>query len=354
MTTTGQQILDNLHTAVCLFNGDMRLLQTNPAGEALLGASAPRLAGRSATSLFGSERIVTAMAAALDSGHPHTERECTLQPDAERRVTADITAIPLSEGDGAPELLVEIAQVDRQLRIAREEGLIAQQEATRALVRGLAHEIKNPLGGLRGAAQLLAREIEDPDLREYTEVITHEADRLRNLVDRMLGPDNLPAREPVNIHEVTERVRTLVAAEAPPGIRLVRDYDPSLPELEGDRDMLIQAVLNITRNAVQALGEEGTITLRTRAQRQFTIGHRRHRLVLSLEIIDDGPGIPPEMLDRIFYPMVTGRSEGSGLGLSIAQSLVNRHDGLIECTSRPGETRFTLLLPVHGGESGHD
>jgi two-component system nitrogen regulation sensor histidine kinase GlnL len=242
--------------------------------------------------------------------------------------------------------LVELLQVDRHLRIAREENLIAQQSTARALVRGLAHEIKNPLGGLRGAAQLLERELPDESLTEYTRIIIDEADRLQLLVDRMLGPNSLPNKRELNVHEVLERVRALVQGELPAAIRIQRDYDPSIPPLQADRDLLIQAVLNIVRNAVQALGESGVITLRTRTQRQFTIGSRRHRLVARLEIVDNGPGIPPELIEQIFYPMVTGRSDGTGLGLSIAQSLVNQHGGLIECASRPGETVFTLLLPL--------
>ena len=236
--------------------------------------------------------------------------------------------------------------MDWRLRISREENIIAQHHTTRALVRNLAHEIKNPLGGLRGAAQLLERELPDPALREYTRIIIGEADRLRNLVDRMLGPNQLPIHSDVSIHEIMERVRSLVEAEAPSGVRIERDYDPSIPPLWGDADRLIQAMLNVVRNAVQAVGRRGVITLRSRVQRQYTIGAKRHKLVARLDVVDDGPGIPPGQQEQIFYPMISGRPDGTGLGLSIAQSIINQHGGLIECASRPGETVFTLLLPL--------
>lgn len=341
-----QRILDNLNTSVCLLDQALRIRYINPAGENLVGISAGRLQGVGVDTLLAAPELVADLRQSLESQHPYTERECVLTLANGREATIDLTAIPLVEPGQSDELLLELSQVDRQLRIAREENLLAQQHATRALIRGLAHEIKNPLGGLRGAAQLLERELEDPELKEYTEVITHEADRLRNLVNRMIGPNALPQKRQLNIHEVLERVRTLVQAEVPAGVRLMRDYDPSLPELEGDADMLIQATLNIVRNAAQAIGSEGEIILRSRSARQYTIGHSRHKLVLCVDIIDNGPGIPEEMQENIFYPMITGRPDGTGLGLSIAQSLINQHEGLIECTSRPGRTKFTILLPL--------
>jgi two-component system nitrogen regulation sensor histidine kinase GlnL len=224
------------------------------------------------------------------------------------------------------------------------------------LVRGLAHEIKNPLGGLRGAAQLLARELASEQLADYTNVIIEEADRLRNLVDRLLSAPRRITREPVNIHEVLERVRHLVEAESHGALSIQRDFDPSIPELHGDREQLIQAVLNVARNARQALAREvprsvPQLGFRTRAQRQFTIGSQRHRLVCQVEISDNGPGVPPELLETLFLPMVSGRADGTGLGLAIAQSIINQHQGLIECRSRPGQTTFTLLLPL---ENSHE
>ena len=218
----------------------------------------------------------------------------------------------------------------------------------RSLVRGLAHEIKNPLGGLRGAAQLLERQLPSEELKEFTQVIIGEADRLQNLLDRMLGPNTPPNMRMINIHSVLERVRTLVEAEnaSLPGIELERDYDPSIPDVYGDAEQLIQVVLNLVRNAIQALGQEGRIVLRTRTQRQVTLGQKVHRLVLRVDIVDNGPGIPEPLQNDIFYPMVTGRADGTGLGLPIAQSVINHHGGLIECASRPGETVFTIYLPL--------
>jgi len=222
------------------------------------------------------------------------------------------------------------------------------------LVRGLAHEIKNPLGGIRGAAQLLARQLPEESLRDYTNVIIEEADRLRNLVDRMLGSNKLPSLAMTNIHEVLERVCSLVEAESQGCITLARDYDPSLPDVLIDREQMIQAVLNIVRNAMQAISSQnelrlGRITLRSRALRQFTIGHVRHRLVARVEIIDNGPGIPAELQDTLFYPMVSGRPDGTGLGLAITQNIISQHQGLIECESHAGHTAFSIYLPLEQG-----
>jgi two-component system nitrogen regulation sensor histidine kinase GlnL len=347
-----QRILENLHTTVLLFDARLNLRYINPAGEMLFAVSARRIVGTSAHLLFNNDGLVAELRAALATGHPFTERELALTVAPSQRITVDLTAVPLRDPKAGTELLVELNGLDRQLRITREENLLAQSTATRALVRGLAHEIKNPLGGLRGAAQLLERELQDADLKEYTNVIISEADRLQGLMNRMLGPNALPQRESINIHEVMERVRQLVQAEAPSGIRLVSDYDPSIPELKADRDQLIQAILNLVRNAAQALHARGTITLRTRTLRQYTIGHTRHKLVARIDVIDDGPGIPADMVENIFLPMVTSRADGTGLGLPIAQSLINLHGGLIECESQPGRTVFTVLLPLSGdGES---
>jgi two-component system nitrogen regulation sensor histidine kinase GlnL len=213
------------------------------------------------------------------------------------------------------------------------------------MIRQLAHEIKNPLGGLRGAAQLLARQLADASMREYTTVIINEADRLVSLVDALLGPGHAPRKEPINIHELLQHVGHLLAAEAPAGVVIDRDYDPSLPPLKLDRNQIIQAMLNLGRNAIQAIGQSGRLTLRTRALTSVSIGTRRYRLVASIQFEDTGPGVPEHLRDTLFYPLVTGRAEGTGLGLAVAQDLVSRHDGLIEYTSRPGQTLFTILLP---------
>lgn len=343
-----RRALDNLASAVVLLGPDLRVGYANPAAEMLLALSARHIIDQPAQLILRSkvDALYQHILRVRDLAQPLTEREVVLLPPDGRLVTVDVTVVPLSTLDGEPGLVIEMQQVDRHLRITREEQLISQQEATRDVVRGLAHEIKNPLGGLRGAAQLLEAELMDPELKEYTQVIIEEADRLQNLVNRMLGPNRMPAYSKVGIHQVLERVRTLVKAEVGSRVVIKRDYDPSIPDLIGDTDQLIQAVLNIVRNAVRAVADGGVVTLRTRVQRQFTIGNRRHRLVLQLDIIDDGPGIEPELREKIFYPMVTSGTGGMGLGLSIAQSLINQHKGLIECRSRPGETVFTVYLPV--------
>jgi two-component system nitrogen regulation sensor histidine kinase GlnL len=243
-------------------------------------------------------------------------------------------------------LLIEFRHIEQQLRIERETQRMTQHEANRELIRNLAHEIKNPLGGIRGSAQLLERELDRPDLREYTQVIIKEADRLRVLMDRLLTPHRRPQVGTVNIHEVCERVRTLILAEFPEGIQIGRDYDTSLPDLHGDREQLIQAVLNVVRNAAQAMNGRGTIELRTRVARQVTLAKTRHKLALELQVVDNGPGIPEAIRDRIFYPLVSGREGGSGLGLTLAQTFVQHHHGVIEVESEPGRTCFHIMLPL--------
>ncbi len=345
-----RSIVDGMNTAVLMFDRDLKLVRMNPAAEDLLAVSENQNVGVELGELWlDPVPYVLAAQAAFQGDNPITERNMRLILSDERILRVDCTFTPLQDSDDCSSvggLLIELLSVDRSMRIAKEEQLVSQNETARAIVRGLAHEIRNPLGGLRGAAQLLERELDGPDLREYTQVIIGEADRLQNLLDRMLGPRDLPNKRPLNVHEVTERVRSLVQAESPAALRVERDYDPSLPDVVGDYEQLIQALLNIARNAVLALDGVGKIILRTRIQRNLTIGATRHRLVVRIEVEDDGPGIPPELMESIFYPMITGRADGTGLGLSIAQSLVNQHQGIIECVSRPGCTLFSLLLPV--------
>jgi two-component system nitrogen regulation sensor histidine kinase GlnL len=344
------RILDNLNTITLLFDADFRLRYMNPAGEALFQISARQAMGQRAGALIDCPggSVEATLARSLSSGRPFTEREMSLPLGEDRSVKIDCTVIPLSSYEGEPGLLIEIQQIDRQLRISREENLLAQHEATRDLIRGMAHEIKNPLGGLRGAAQLLELELEHQSLREYTQIIIDEADRLQTLVDNMLGPNRLPQLGMVNIHTLLERVRNLVAAEYGTKVQILRDYDPSIPDLLLDSDRIIQALLNIMRNAARALENQpdGAITLQSRILRQFTIGHERHRLVVQLTIQDNGPGVPEAIREKLFYPMVTAVEGGIGLGLSISQSLINMHGGLVECESQPGKTIFTVLIPV--------
>ncbi len=343
-----QCVTDNMSTAVLLMDDAHRIRFINPAAQSLFAVSTRQVTGHHLSTMSPAGRLLERAAAqALETGEPFTDRERRLELSMGRYITVDIAVTPVSGGD----VLLELAHLDRRLRITREQHLISQNLATRQLLRGLAHEIKNPLGGLRGAAQLLERELDRPALKEYTQVIIEEADRLRTLVNGLLGPNSRPNKRRTNIHEVLERVRHLAEAEAPPGVRLVRDYDPSIPDVHAEPNQLIQATLNIVRNALQSVGEVGRITLRTRTQRQFTIADNPHKLVVRVDIIDTGPGIPPELMDRIFYPMVTSRAEGTGLGLSIAQTLVNQHGGLIECWSEPGNTVFTIWLPL---ETEHD
>lgn len=350
------RILESLSTAVLLLDADLHISYLNPAAEMLFAHSAKRCEGLSLQELVTCEDdLFQRLERAMRETRSFTERELILGIGGDRKVTVDCTVTPQIDPGQPRELLVELIQVDRHLRITREENLIEQNQAVRQLVRGMAHEIKNPLGGIRGAAQLLERELASEDQKEYTRIIIGEADRLRALVNRMLGPNNLPQYRSTNMHHVLEHVRSLVLAEDYPDLNIQRDYDPSIPEFEADPEMLIQAVLNIVRNAVRAMEGQGEVILRTRAQRQFTIGQKRHKLVIRVDVIDNGPGIPPEMMETIFYPMVTGHADGTGLGLSISQSLVNLHGGLIECKSQPGNTVFTILLPLElMGEPVHE
>ena len=347
-------LLDNLTTATLLLNDELRLEYMNPAAEMLLAISGQRSHGQFISELFTeSPEALNALHQAVVQAHPFTKREAHLTSLNGQSLVVDYAVTPILSR-GTTLLLLEVHPRDRLLRISKEEAQLSKQETTKMLVRGLAHEIKNPLGGIRGAAQLLARELPATELRDYTDVIIEEADRLRNLVDRMLGSNKLPALSPTNIHEVLERVCSLVDLESQGSITLVRDYDPSIPELLVDREQMIQAVLNIVRNAMQALASQpeqrlGRITLRTRSLRQFTIGHTRHRLVCKVEIIDNGPGIPAELQETLFYPMVSGRADGTGLGLAITQTILSQHQGLIECESHPGHTLFSIFLPLEQG-----
>ena len=341
-----QRLLEHLTTAVLLLDGELKVRWMNPAAEALLAVSISRVVGARLDGFLGGEEgIEGVLIKARDAFHPYTQREARITPLNGESLTVDYTVTPLS----ANELLLEIEPRDRLMQISREEALTTRQETIKVLARGLAHEVKNPLGGIRGAAQLLERDLADPALKEFTHIIVEEVDRLRDLVDSMLGPNRLVKHAPVSIHKVLERVRALLIAEHP-RVHIERDYDPSLPDLCGDEAQMIQAILNVARNAVQAMTDAQTqdpeLVLRTRARRQFTLGAERHRLVCDVGIIDNGPGIPETLQETLFFPMVSGRAEGSGLGLSIAQSILHQHQGLIECDSRPGRTEFRLLIPL--------
>ena len=335
------QLLEILNTAVLLLNEQLQLVYLNPAAENLFEISQRQVHRHRWSEVMPvSPPMMDRLALALREQQSFTERELGLHTAMGHYMTVDCSVTPIDRGN----LLLEVTQVDRHLRIAHEEHLLVQQRAARELLRGLAHEIKNPLGGLRGAAQLLAKELANVELKEYTRVITGEADRLTRLVDRMLGPNNVMETKIINIHQVLEHVRSLVDAEGYSGLVIRQQYDPSIPELSADYELLVQAVLNLVRNAAQAGADQ--IVLRTRTQRQFTIAQRCYKLVIRIEVIDNGPGIPIDMQETIFYPMITGRADGTGLGLSIAQSMVNQHKGIIEFVSEPGQTKFTIFLPL--------
>lgn len=338
-----------MSSVVLLFDADLVLNYVNPAGEMLFEQSAGKMKGLNYVELIQhrDEISVKKWVEDIKSGQSFTRHEVPLVLFHEKEVTANLTFLPLTDSEENREFLLEMFPVDRWLRITRDEHRVEQQEVTQEILRGLAHEVKNPLGGLRGAAQLLERELPSEELKEYTQVIISEADRLQALVNRILGPAGLPKVKKINIHEILERVRSLTIIEVDEGIHIHRDYDPSVPEVNADPDMLIQALLNIARNACEALGKEGNITFKTRVVRKYTIGHHRHKLVACIEVIDDGPGIPADIKEKIFFPMVTGRAEGSGLGLAISQSLIQQHDGLIECNSEPGKTVFSVILPIN-------
>lgn len=348
---TDESLLDALTTAVLCLDSDLRVLSLNAAGEQLLSIGAKRAMGRRLTRLLViPESLATDLGDALSSDRPYTERQVQIQPHGHEPLLVDCSVSLLIPPDNESACLVlELVAVERPLRIARDEAMHAQQEHASSLLRGLAHEIKNPLGGLRGAAQLLERQLGDAELAEYTSIIIREADRLQSLIDRMLGPVGRPRRDLINLHEVLEHVRTIATVGAPGAVSLHIDYDPSIPECLSDRDRLVQVLLNIVGNALNAVGNQGNITFRSRVHGNYTIAGHRHRLVAALEILDDGPGVPADIVGRIFLPMVTGTDSGTGLGLSIAQSTMNQLGGVIECETEPGRTLFTVLLPLEIG-----
>ena len=375
--------LDLLATAIILVDQELTVNYANPAAENLFEFGSKSLVGHRITNIFQNDVLNAAVEYARANCCGYTEHDlrigalgrgklhlsCTVSPVGIEGLTGSpdpSSAQSRDHGEGAAAparaigqsahafqgLLLEFRHIEQQIRIAREERLLDQSQANRELIRNLAHEIRNPLGGIRGAAQLLDRELERPNLHEYTQVIIKEADRLQALLDRLLRPHRPPQLELLNIHEVLERVRTLILAEFPHGIDLRRDYDLSLPLLNGDKEQLIQVVLNIVRNAAQAMGGIGQIRLRTRVARQVTLARKRYRHALELSISDSGPGIPDEISEHIFYPLVSGREGGSGLGLTLAQTFIALHGGTITFESRPGSTTFVLMLPLEEWGNG--
>ena len=349
-----QSVLDNLHSAVFVIDSDLRISCMNPSAEMMFHISDKRAKNKPIEELIiGEDEFINRLNRSTRSRHPYTVFDIELHIHYGEPITVDYMVSPIEYERKGKFLLLEFISKGRHHKIAEENHLLNQHDASRNLLRGLSHEIKNPLGGLRGAAQLLERELSD-EQKDYTNIIIKEADRLQTLVDRMLGPRELPDKDSINIHQVLEHVRQLVLAENS-NVKITADYDPSIPDLFADESMLIQSILNITRNAVSAITDEkildGEITFRTRSVRKCAIGPITYPLAVRVDIIDNGAGIPDDIKEQIFFPMITGRADGTGLGLSIAQSLIHEHKGLIECTSNPSNTTFTVLLPL---ETGHE
>jgi two-component system nitrogen regulation sensor histidine kinase GlnL len=345
-------LLDALSTGIVVLDAQLCAIYANVAAQDLLAFSLKQARGRPfGDFLHDSNTLTGILRRALETGQGISDRELSVRatgaPHSTR--TLDITVTPLEGHITGKHLLLELVDATQLRRMSRDNDLIARLDSSRLVIKQLAHEIKNPLGGLRGAAQLLERELPEPGLREYTQVIIREADRLITLVDSISGPHRLPQKTLINVHEICEHVYHLLRAEAPIGVVVDRDYDPSLPNANLDRNQIVQALLNVARNALQAVGHNGSIVLRTRALSGTSIASRRHRLVASVQVQDNGPGVPEELRPILFYPLVTSRPGGSGLGLAVAQDLVTRNGGLIEFESEPGHTVFTLLLPL--GES---
>jgi len=349
------RVYDNLATAVLLFDDQLKLIRVNAAGENLLYVSTRQMEGQTANKiLLASHDFNHVLKRTLETHIQFTERGLVLNLPHKEEITVDCTVTPVIEDDVCVELIVELSDAHSLQRVLDDESLFMLHDASREAVRGMAHEVRNPLGGIRGAAQLLQSELEDKledksesrELIEYTDIIIQEADRLRNFIDRMLASDQQLHCVDLNIYEVIEYVCSLVKAEFEACPEFKRDYDPSLPEIKGDREQLIQVFLNVMRNALQATEGKGHICIQTRVIRQLTIRQNIHRLVARIDIVDDGPGIPAEIEKNVFYPMITGRPEGTGLGLSIAQSLINLHDGLINYERKDNKTIFSIYLPV--------
>lgn len=353
MSTAAFSGLDLLATAVVALDERLSVQYLNSAAESLFEVGEKSLHAHPFLDLFvQTTELEAKLRLAMDSGRGFADQQLILNRAGLEPLVLNCIVTPVEAGTVV--LVLELRHIEQQLRIEREEQQLNQHLANRELIRNLAHEIKNPLGGLRGSAQLLERELDRADLREYTQVIIKEADRLQALMDRLLTPHRPPHIGPVNIHEVCEWVRTLILAEFPSGIRIRRNYDTSLPDIQGDREQLIQVILNIVRNAAQAIvaqpvaqaAASGEIEFRTRVVRQVTLARKRYRLALELQVIDDGPGIPEGIRDRVFYPLVSGREGGTGLGLTLAQTFVQHHHGVIEVESQPGKTCFHIVLPL--------
>lgn len=343
-------LVEYLATGIVLLDDQLTVLYLNPVAEQMLGRSRQQVVGDSLTAglpaLIPLQPLLDRVAGAADI---LTQLELNPDERAQDKMTLDCTVSLIGIEDDQTKLLIELYDASRRLRMSREAELLSQQEASRSIARQLAHEVRNPLGGIRGAAQLLERELSSDEQREFTQLIIRESDRLAGLVDGLLGPGDA-SPESLNIHEILEHIYQLASSDTAADVTIERDYDPSLPLIRFDRGQAIQALLNLVRNALQAAGEKGTVTMRTRALTHHTIGSKLHRLVVCVEIEDTGAGVPERVRETLFYPLVTGRRDGTGLGLALAQELVSRQGGLIEYTSQPGQTIFQVLFPIEDNE----
>jgi two-component system nitrogen regulation sensor histidine kinase GlnL len=360
--SSAQTVIDNLHSAIIIIGENLQIICINPAAELLFHISNTRAAKKNIRQLIINEHeFFDRLERSLISSHPYTVYEDQLRLHHHKIIDVDYSVSPIPYKQEGKYLLLEFIRLKTQHKISHEESILSQYEAGKTLLRGLAHEIKNPLGGIRGAAQLLERELEkgpgssnssSSDNKQFTQIIINEADRLKNLLDRMVGPKDIPTKSEVNVHKILEHVRQLVLAENDL-VAIKADYDPSIPDLHADESMLIQVILNITRNATTAAmsvsnnSNQAKINFKTRTQRNCTIALHTYPLVAKIDIEDNGCGVNKKLQEKIFMPMITGHAEGTGLGLSIAQSLVQQHNGLIEFISKPGKTIFTILIPIN-------
>ncbi len=340
-------LIENISTAVMIFDDQMGLVSINAAGENLLSVSINKIQGQSPLAFLpDSQQFLDDLQRSLDEMHPYTDWGVELYLNSKKSITVGCIVTPVEIDDKKKYVIVELIDANSFTRVMREETSSIIQDAARKSLKGIAHEIKNPLGGLRGAAQLLEKELQDKNLKEYTQIIISEADRLRNLVDRMLAHESRPHKSNINLHEVIEYVIDILQVEADEKLKINRDYDPSLPGLKSDKDQLIQVFMNVIRNALQAIASNGQIWVQTRIRRSCTIRQNFYKLAAEIKIMDDGPGIPEDIEREVFYPLITGRPEGTGLGLSIAQSLLQLNDGSISYERASDRTIFTILLPL--------
>lgn len=347
-TVLPKKLFDYLDSAILCIDANNQTCQINSTAEELFEMSETSLLGTPLTSVIlnAQETIVRSLRYVIQTNQPITEREAQFVLINGKKVIVDYSIKPMNELQNEVRYLLEISPITRHIQIAKDEQAHTQIQAAAQLTRGMAHEIKNPLGGIRGAAQLLASEINSPDLKEYTDVIISETDRLTKLLNNMLGPNKALEKQPVNILEVLEHIRQILMSACKKDIYFKRDYDPSIPEFSADKDQLIQAFMNIARNATQAIEHQGTVTFQTRILNQHTIGIHKYPTVLQISITDTGSGIDEEVANNLFLPMVTSKQNGSGLGLPISQKIIMEHGGIIQFVQSDDSTSFNTLLPL--------